>query len=90
MLVTNNKQYQERAKLLRSHGMTSMSYERAKGHSTAYDVIDLGYNYRMDDIRASIGVVQLNKLEKDLNKRAEIRKMYVEKLAGIDAISIPI
>ncbi|MFP4024610.1 MAG: DegT/DnrJ/EryC1/StrS family aminotransferase [Thiohalospira sp.] len=89
MLVTNNKQYQERAKLLRSHGMTSMSYERAKGHSTAYDVIDLGYNYRMDDIRASIGIVQLNKLEQDLKKRAEIRKMYLEKLAGIDGIIIP-
>jgi len=89
MLVTNNSEYSERAKLLRSHGMTSMSYERAKGHSTAYDVIDLGYNYRMDDIRASIGIVQLNKLEQDLNKRAEIRKIYEEKLSGIDGISIP-
>jgi dTDP-4-amino-4,6-dideoxygalactose transaminase len=89
MLITNNKAYGERAGLLRSHGMTSMSYERAKGHSTAYDVIDLGYNYRMDDIRASIGIVQLNKLEKDLNKRTKIRKIYVEKLSGISGIIIP-
>lgn len=89
MLITNNKAYGERAGLLRSHGMTSMSYERAKGHSTAYDVIDLGYNYRMDDIRASIGIVQLNKLKRDLNKRAEIRKIYEEKLSGIEGIIIP-
>ena len=77
MLVTNNKEYFERAKLLRSHGMTSMSYERAKGHSTAYDVIDLGYNYRMDDIRASIGMVQLDKIQGDLDKRAQARKWYL-------------
>jgi dTDP-4-amino-4,6-dideoxygalactose transaminase len=73
MLVTNNSEYFERAKLLRSHGMTSLSYERAKGHSTSYDVVDLGYNYRMDDIRASIGITQLDKLEKEFIKRDQIR-----------------
>ena len=69
MLITNNSDYYDRAKLLRSHGMTSMSYERSKGHSTAYDVVDNGFNYRMDDIRASIGLVQLDKIQKDLNLR---------------------
>ncbi len=78
MLVSDNLKLSERVKLLRSHGMTSLSYERAKGHSTSYDVIDLGFNYRMDDIRASIGIVQLDKLENDLNKRAYIRKMYID------------
>ena len=68
MLVTNDLELFERVKLLRSHGMTSLSYERSKGHSTSYDVIDLGYNYRMDDMRASIGIVQLDKLENDLKE----------------------
>jgi len=89
MLVTNNPKYYERAKLLRSHGMTSLSYERAKGHSTEYDVVDLGYNYRMDDIRASIGIVQLNKLIKDIKLRNEVRKTYVSGLSEIDRIIIP-
>lgn len=89
MLTTNNPEYFERAKLLRSHGMTTMSYERAKGHSTAYDVVDNGYNYRMDDIRSAIGVVQLDKIQNDLNKRAEIRKMYLSKLASNNKIVIP-
>jgi len=89
MLVTNDKVIYERAKLLRSHGMTSLSYERAKVHSTNYDVIDLGYNYRMDDIRASIGLVQLNKLKEDLEKRALIRKWYIEELSQINEIIIP-
>lgn len=89
MLVTNNREYFEKTKLLRSHGMTSLSYERAKGHSTNYDVVELGYNYRMDDLHASIGIVQLDKLERDLQLRAEIRKNYIEQLEVIDALIIP-
>lgn len=89
MLVTNNTEIYNRSKLLRSHGMTSLSYERAKGHSTSYDVIDLGFNYRMEDIRSSIGIVQLDKIEKDLNKRAEVRKTYEKELSEIEEIIIP-
>jgi dTDP-4-amino-4,6-dideoxygalactose transaminase len=89
MLVTNKQEYADRAKLLRSHGMTSISYERAKGHSTSYDVIELGYNYRMDDIRASIGLVQLDKIKEDLQKRIEIRQLYLKHLSSIPGIIIP-
>jgi dTDP-4-amino-4,6-dideoxygalactose transaminase len=69
--------------------MTSLSFVRGKGHSTDYDVIELGYNYRMDDLRASIGIVQLDKLENDLKRRAEIRNYYVKQLSGIKDIGIP-
>lgn len=89
MIVTKNSEFFERVKLLRSHGMTSLSYERAKGHATSYDVVDLGYNYRMDDIRASIGIVQLDKLEKDLKKRAEVRAMYIDALDNYENLIIP-
>jgi len=89
MLITNNSEINNRARLLRSHGMTSMSYERAKGHSTAYDVVELGFNYRMDDIHAAIGLVQLDKIEADLAKRSEVRKTYIEQLKDIDGIVIP-
>ena len=89
MLVTNRPEYAERARLLRSHGMTSMSYERSKGHSTSYDVVDLGYNYRMDDIRSSIGLVQLDKLPGDLRKREVIRERYLELLKDVGGITVP-
>lgn len=89
MLITNNGELAKKAKLLRSHGMTTMSYQRASGHATSYDIVDLGYNYRMDDIRASIGVVQMNKLQSDLNKRVEVRNEYVKQLSSIDGITIP-
>lgn len=89
MLITNNPELYEKAKIIRSHGMTSLSYERAKGHSTDYDVIALGYNYRMDDIRASIGLVQLDKLKNDLTRRAELRDYYVKSLSEIQDLIIP-
>ena len=89
MLITNNDEYAEHAKLMRSHGMTSMSYERASGHSTSYDVVELGYNYRMDDIRSAIGIVQLDKIEEDIRKRSQIRKHYIEQLKGVEEIVIP-
>jgi dTDP-4-amino-4,6-dideoxygalactose transaminase len=89
MLVTNNKVYYQKAKLLRSHGMTTMSFERAKGHATEYDIQNLGYNFRMDDIRAAIGIVQFNKLQSDLKKRIEIRSWYIEDLKEISQLIIP-
>lgn len=89
MLVTNNKHLAEKARLLRSHGMTTMSFDRARGHSTSYDVVELGYNYRIDDIRSSIGLVQLKKLESDLIKRARIREEYIRRLDSLSRIVIP-
>lgn len=88
-LITNNEEMAKRAKLLRSHGMTTMSYQRASGHATSYDINDLGYNFRMDDIRASIACVQLRKLQADLEKRVSVRKKYVEELSKINNIIVP-
>jgi dTDP-4-amino-4,6-dideoxygalactose transaminase len=89
MIVTNDAELEKKIRLLRSHGMTTMSYQRAKGHATAYDVVELGYNFRMDDIRASIGIAQLKKLENDLRARERVRSSYVEFLSGEDRIEIP-
>jgi len=89
MLVTDNTELYNKAKIVRSHGMTSLSFDRAKGHTTEYDVIALGYNYRMDDIRASIGIVQLDKLEEDLKQRARVRDYYISQLNSLNDIIIP-
>jgi dTDP-4-amino-4,6-dideoxygalactose transaminase len=89
MIITNDKEIADHCRLLRSHGMTTMSYQRAKGHATSYDIVDLGHNFRMDDIRASIGVVQMNKLQKDLEQRQIVRKNYLEALKSIKQVIIP-
>lgn len=89
MIVTNNDNFASQIKLLKSHGMTTMSYQRAIGHSTSYDVVALGYNYRLDDIHATLAIVQLNKLKEDLIQREKNRKVYISYLKDIPAIHIP-
>jgi dTDP-4-amino-4,6-dideoxygalactose transaminase len=89
MLITNNEALANRVKSLRSHGMTTLSYQRFKGHATTYDILEVGYNYRMDDLRASIGVAQLRHLKEDLIKRSLVRSWYLEALKDIDTIIIP-
>lgn len=89
MFITNNKEMADQARLIRSHGMTTMSYQRASGHATEYDIQTLGYNFRMDDIRASIAVEQMKKLPADLEKRIKVRKRYEDNLSKNDKIVIP-
>jgi dTDP-4-amino-4,6-dideoxygalactose transaminase len=89
MLVTANDEYAEKMRLLRSHGMTTLSYDRAQGHATKYDVVGLGYNYRMDDIRGAVAVAQMGKLKAGILKRRERRQAYLEALGHLSAIHIP-
>ena len=89
MLVTDNADIFEKVKLNRSHGMTSLSYDRSRGHSTSYDVIEFGYNYRMDDLRASLGIVQLKKLEGDIQIRSKVRGQYIKSLSRLRKVIIP-
>jgi len=76
MLVTNDDQLAERLRTLRSHGMTSLTWDRHKGHAWSYDVIDLGYNYRIDEIRSALGRVQLKKLSQNNQARREKSVLY--------------
>jgi dTDP-4-amino-4,6-dideoxygalactose transaminase len=76
MVVTNNEDYSRRLRLLRSHGMTSLTWDRHKGHAWSYDVVDLGYNYRIDEVRAALGLVQLGKLDANNEKRRRLSRVY--------------
>lgn len=89
MFITNNEEMAKKARLIRSHGMSTMSYQRASGHATEYDITCLGYNFRLDDIRASIAIEQLKKLPKDLEVRALVRKRYLENLSKVDRVVVP-
>jgi dTDP-4-amino-4,6-dideoxygalactose transaminase len=89
LLVTNNDEHARRARLLRAHGMTTLSYDRAKGHATRYDVVELGYNYRMDDLRGALAHAQFARLESDVSIRRQLRSRYVERLSGVEEIVIP-
>lgn len=80
-MVTNREDIAEKVRLLRSHGMTSLTWDRHQGHAYTYDVIDLGYNYRIDEIRSALGRVQLGKLAKNNARRKNITEQYWEGLA---------
>jgi dTDP-4-amino-4,6-dideoxygalactose transaminase len=89
MLTTNNDALAERIKLLRSHGMTSLTWDRDRGHSFSYDVMDSGFNYRIDEMRSALGLVQLRKLEANNQRRAEVVNRYHEKLASLAGLILP-
>lgn len=81
MLVTNRDDVAEKVRLLRSHGMTSLTWDRHQGHAYTYDVVELGYNYRIDEIRSALGRVQLNKLTANNARRKCITEQYWEGFA---------
>jgi dTDP-4-amino-4,6-dideoxygalactose transaminase len=83
MLVTNDDQMAEKLRLLRSHGMTSLTWDRHKGHAWSYDVVDLGYNYRIDEIRSALGRVQLKKLPHNNQLRREKTALYHQLLREV-------
>ena len=89
MLTTDSDVLAERIRILRSHGMTSLTWDREQGHSFSYDVVDDGFNYRIDEIRSAIGLKQLEKLNGSNQNRLSIQKMYINLLKTTNEISIP-
>jgi len=81
MIVTDDDALALKLSLLRSHGMTSLTWDRHEGHAWSYDVVALGYNYRIDEIHSAIGREQLRKLDGNNARRREITALYRERLA---------
>lgn len=82
MVVTNRDDIADKLRVLRSHGMTTLTWDRHRGHAFSYDVTDLGYNYRIDEIHSALGLAQLAKLEKNNARRKAITERYWEELAA--------
>ncbi len=89
MIVTDNQKLAQKIRLLRSHGMTSPTWERFKAVTFDYDVVDLGYNYRMTEISAALGLEQLRKLFSNNLRRKSLTEVYLKNLSDIKKIAIP-
>ena len=89
MVVTDDDALAERMRLLRSHGMTALTWDRHRGHAHSYDVVTHGYNYRLDEIRAAIGSVQLGRLKEENARRARLVAMYRAALDGVNGVVMP-
>jgi dTDP-4-amino-4,6-dideoxygalactose transaminase len=89
LVVTNRDDLAEKIKIARSHGMTSLTWDRYEGHNFTYDVVDSGFNYRIDELRSSLGLAQLDKLDANNKRRGVLRELYREMLSGIEGIEVP-
>ena len=89
MVVTDDPELANRLKLLRSHGMTTLTWDRHRGHASSYDVLTVGFNYRLDEIRAAMALVQLERLPALTRQRGALADRYVERLHGVAGIVVP-
>ena len=84
MITTSDPELAGRLRLLRSHGMTVTSWDRNKGRPAHYDVLEFGFNFRLDDIRAALGLVQLEKLPQLNRGRAKLAQRYNTGFTAMD------
>jgi dTDP-4-amino-4,6-dideoxygalactose transaminase len=90
MITTNNQAFHDRLKLLRQHGMSVN--DRVRHNSTKViieDHVEIGYNYRLTDIQAAVGIKQLERLDWLIQERRKIAHRYQEAFADIDCIRLP-
>jgi dTDP-4-amino-4,6-dideoxygalactose transaminase len=89
LLATDEDDVAELVGSLRSHGMTSGTWDRHRGHAETYDIIDLGFNYRMDEPRAALLLSRMKRLDEEIAKRRAIVRGYRERLAGVERMTLP-
>jgi dTDP-4-amino-4,6-dideoxygalactose transaminase len=90
-VTTNREDYYQRMKLLRQHGMSINDRVRHESSKLIFeDHVEVGYNYRMTDIQAAVGIKQLEKLDWIVEERRKIAKRYNDAFKDIDYIRLPI
>jgi len=90
MVLLRDAGVAERIRKMRTHGMTSVTLDRVRGRAVSYDVVECGYNYRIDELRAALGLVQLEELPGWNDKRVEIIGEYRTALgASVDTMVVP-
>ncbi len=89
MIATDDDDLAAQVRLLRSHGMTTLTWARHLGHAHSYDVVARGFNYRLDEVRAAIGLVQLRRLPEANEARARIVGLYRQALDGVERLTVP-
>jgi UDP-4-amino-4,6-dideoxy-N-acetyl-beta-L-altrosamine transaminase len=88
MILTNRKDLYQRLQRLRSHGITRNPAEMADPGQGAwyYEQTELGFNYRITDIQAALGMSQLKRLDEFVGRRRQLAARYAERLAGLKLV----
>jgi dTDP-4-amino-4,6-dideoxygalactose transaminase len=88
MVLTADDELAARVRRLRSHAMTSGTWDRHRGHEDSYDVVDIGFNYRLDEPRAALALAQLPQLSQEIQRRRAVVRAYRERLAGVSGVTL--
>jgi perosamine synthetase len=90
MLLTADQALANRARILRTHGMSLSDLQRHHATSVAIEAYhDLGYNYRMSDLHAAVGIEQMQRLDFMLRRRQQLAARYDEAFADLDCVQLP-
>jgi dTDP-4-amino-4,6-dideoxygalactose transaminase len=88
MVLTADEELARRVKLLRSHAMTSGTWDRHRGHEDSYDVVDIGFNFRLDEPRAALGLSRLPRVGAAIAHRRAVVREYRRRLQGLDGVTL--
>jgi dTDP-4-amino-4,6-dideoxygalactose transaminase len=89
MVISDDERIAAKARSLRSHAMTSVTWDRHVGYAESYDVVDVGFNLRIDEPRAALALSRLPRLHDDVAHRRAIARSYRERLTGLPGVEIP-
>ncbi|MHB9095482.1 MAG: UDP-4-amino-4,6-dideoxy-N-acetyl-beta-L-altrosamine transaminase [Eubacteriales bacterium] len=90
MVTTNDQRFYKRLISFRTHGITREKTELSENHGPwYYEMNCLGYNYRLTDVQAALGISQLAKIDRFLQRRKEIAGRYMEAFSGMIELSVP-
>ena len=90
MIITNSRKISENSKISRNHGITRTLNERySVGYPWEYDVKEFGYNYRIDEMRSTLGINQLKRINKINSSRRKSFRYYNKLLSKVDGILLP-
>jgi dTDP-4-amino-4,6-dideoxygalactose transaminase len=87
VVTTANEELAAKVRSLRSHAMTSVTWDRHRGYADTYDILDVGYNYRLDEPRAALALSRMERLDGDIEKRRQLAREYRRRLAGLDGLA---
>ncbi len=89
IVTTDDPEFARRLRMFRSHGIDSDARERQTEGRWRYEMVALGYNYRLTDIGSALGLSQLSKLDRNLNRRREIAARYGRAFEDLTCIEPP-
>lgn len=89
MITTDDPDLAAKMRSFRTHGITADFRQRAEAGSWIYEMVALGYNYRLPDINCALGLAQMNRLDEWLARRREIAAHYTEAFTSMPEVDVP-